>query len=82
MFPSVPSVQEKERLRTLGHCQTLVSWEDISSAKGSGTESGSVMAETAASIESHSEKLEPEVVRMLVGLAVATGVIGALVLLS
>lgn len=54
--------------------------EDMSSAKGNGT--GSVMAETAMSIKKDSEKLEPEVVRMLVGLVVATGVIGALVLLS
>lgn len=42
----------------------------------------SVVAETAASVESGFEKLEPEVARMLVGLVVATGVIGALVLLS
>lgn len=40
------------------------------------------MAETVASIQSKSEKLEPEVVRMMVGLVLATGVIGALVLLS
>lgn len=56
--------------------------EDMSSAKGSGTKTGSVMAETAGSIESDSKKLEPGVVKMLVGLVVATGVIGALVLLS
>lgn len=56
--------------------------EDMSSAKGSGTETGSVTAETATSIGSDSEKLEPEVVKMLIGLVVATGAIGALVLLS
>lgn len=54
----------------------------MSSAKGSETETASVMAGTATSTEGNSEKLEPEVVRMLVGLVVATGVIGALVLLS
>lgn len=52
----------------------------MSGARGNGTETGSVMSEIAAS--SDSEKLESEVVRMLVGLLVATGVIGALVLLS
>ena len=52
------------------------------SAKVSETERGSVVAETATSTEGNANKLEPEVVRMLVGLAVATGVIGALVLLS
>ena len=55
---------------------------NMSSAKGSRTETGSVMAETAVSIKSDSEKLEPEVVKMFVGLVIATGVIGALVLLS
>ena len=54
----------------------------MSSAKGSGTETGSVTAETTTSIGSESEKLEPEVVKMLVGLVVATGAIVALVLLS
>ena len=52
----------------------------MSSERGSGIDTKSVMAETAAS--SDSEKLEPEVVRMLIGLVVATGMIGALVLLS
>lgn len=56
--------------------------EDMSSAKGSGTGTMSMMAESAASIGSEPEKLEPEIKRMLVGLVVATGVIGALVLLS
>ena len=56
--------------------------EDRSSAKGVENGTGSVMADTAASIKNGSEKLEPEVVKMLVGLGLATGVIGALVLLS
>ena len=55
---------------------------DLSGAKGSATESKGMMAETAVTVESDSGNLEPEVVRMLVGLAVATGAIGALVLLS
>ena len=54
----------------------------MSSAKGDGTQTGSTMAEDAMSIEGDSRRLEPEVVRMLVGLVVAAGVIGALVLLS
>ena len=54
----------------------------MSSAKRCGTKKGSVTAETAMSIESDTKRLEPEVVRMLVGLVVATAVIGALVLLS
>ena len=54
----------------------------MSGEKGSGTGTMSVMAESAASIESEPEKLEPEVKTMLVGLVVATGVVGALVLLS
>lgn len=45
----------------------------MSGEKGSGS---------AVSIESEPEKLEPEVKTMLVGLVVATGVVGALVLLS
>ncbi len=56
--------------------------ENMFRAKRSGAEKGSLMAETAVTIESDPKKLEPEVVRMLVGLVVATGVIGALVLLS
>lgn len=55
---------------------------DLSGAKGRATESKGMMAETAALVENDSGNLEPEVVRMLVGLAVATGAIGALVLLS
>ena len=55
---------------------------DRSSAKGGAIESKGMMAETAVSVESDSGNVEPEVVRMLVGLAVATGAIGALVLLS
>lgn len=54
----------------------------MSSAKVSETETGSMVAETATSIEGDSNKLETEVVRMLLGLVIATGVIGALVLLS
>ena len=54
----------------------------MSGAKRSGAEKGSLMAETAVTIESDPRKLEPGVVRMLVGLVIATGVIGALVLLS
>ena len=54
----------------------------MSTAKSGGTEKGSGMAETATSIESDYEKHEPEIVRMLLGLVVATGVIGALVLWS
>ena len=54
----------------------------MSTAKSNGTEKGSRMAETATSNESDSEKIEPEIVRMLLGLVVATGVIGALVLWS
>lgn len=57
----------------------LVLRGDMSSARGGETKTGSA---TAMSVESDSKKLEPEVVRMLVGLVVATGVIGALVLLS
>ena len=45
-------------------------------------ESKGMIAETAVANQSDSGKLEPEVIRMLVGLAVATGAIGALVLLS
>lgn len=52
---------------------SLVVEEDMSGEKGSGS---------AVSIESEPEKLEPEVKTMLVGLVVATGVVGALVLLS
>lgn len=62
--------------------EALLVAENMSSARGRGIEKGSVIAETATSIESDPEKLEPEVVRMLVGLVVATGVIGALVLLT
>ena len=40
------------------------------------------MVETTVTVESDSKNFEPEVVRMLIGLAVATGVIGVLVLLS
>ena len=74
--------------RGKGGCQPLVTVEDLvlrgnmSSARGSETKTGSAMAEDAKSVEGDSKKLEPEVVRMLVGLVVATGVIGALVLLS
>lgn len=60
----------------------LLVGEIMSSAKRGGTKKGSVTAETAMSIESDTKRLEPEVVRMLVGLVVATAVIGALVLLS
>ena len=49
---------------------------------GDATESKDIMAETTVSVESDSGNFEPEVVGMLVGLAVATGAIGALVLLS
>lgn len=54
----------------------------MSSAEVSETKTGSVVAETTMSTEGDSSKIEPEIVRMFVGLAVATGVIGALVLLS
>lgn len=54
----------------------------MSSAKRRETEKGNVMANNATSIKNGTKRLEPAVVRMLVGLAVATGVIGALVLLS
>ena len=54
----------------------------MSSAKPSGTRKGSVTAESGVSIESNTKKIEPEVVNLLVGLVVATGVILALVLLS
>ena len=45
-------------------------------------EEGSMLAKTAASTEDDSEKLEPGAVRIPVGLVHASGVIGALVLLS
>ena len=54
----------------------------MSSAKRRETEEGNVMAINAESIKNGTQRLEPAVVRMLVGLAVATGVIGTLVLLS
>ena len=54
----------------------------MSSAKRGGIKKRSVTAESAVSVASDTKKIEPEVVRMLVGLVVATGVIGALVLLS
>ncbi len=76
------SIKEKQGCETLVTVEPSLVRRVMSSAKGSKTETGSVMAETAASIKSDSEKLEPEVVKMLVGLVVATGVIGALVLLS
>lgn len=63
-------------MRNTGQRENFVGWGDMSS------DTRSVVAETAASVESGFEKLEPEVARMLVGLVVATGVIGALVLLS
>lgn len=69
-------------MRNTGQRENFVGWEDMSSAKDSENDTRSVVAETAASVESGFEKLEPEVARMLVGLVVATGVIGALVLLS
>lgn len=56
--------------------------KNMSSAKVGEIETGSVVADTAMSTEGDSNKLEPEVVRMLVGLVVATAVIGALVLLG
>lgn len=69
-------------MRNAGQCENFVGWGDMSSAKDSENDTRSVVAETAASVESGFEKLEPEVARMLVGLVVATGVIGALFLLS
>ena len=70
------------RCGPLAAAEFLLSLENMSGAKRSGAEKGSLMAETAVTIESDPRKLEPGVVRMLVGLVIATGVIGALVLLS
>ena len=54
----------------------------MSIAKDGGTGARGVMAETAASVNYNSEKLEPGVVKMIVGLVIATGVIGTLFWLS
>ena len=54
----------------------------MSRVERSRIEEGSVLAETAASTENNSEKLEPGALRIPVGLVLASGVIGALVLLS
>ena len=79
---SVILVRRIRRCTQLVTVEPLLAEEAMSSAKGSGSETGSTMPEIAASHKSDSKKLEPEIVRMLVGLMVATGVIVALVLLS
>lgn len=54
----------------------------MSSAKRRETEKVNAMVNNVVSIKNGTNRLEPAVVKMLVGLVVATGVIGALVLLS
>lgn len=56
--------------------------ENMSTAKSDEFNKGNGTNINFASIEGDTMKLEPEVVRMLVGLVVATGVIGALVFLT
>lgn len=69
-------------MQNTGYCGNSVGWKDMSSVKDSKNGTRSVVAESAASMENDSEKLEPEVAKMLVGLVIATAVIGALILLS
>ena len=54
----------------------------MSTAKSRTTGNQVMSSPRSASMERDTRKLEPEVVRMLIGLVVATGVIGALILLS
>ena len=54
----------------------------MSTEKSRATDKQDMTSPHSASIELHTRKLEPEVVRMLIGLVVATGVIGVLILLS
>ena len=56
--------------------------ENMSTAKSEEINKGNGTNINFTSIEGDTRKLEPEVVRMLVGLVVATGVIGALVFLT
>ena len=79
--PSVINPKKRKACKPLATVELLVG-EIMSSAKRGGIKKGSVTAESAVSVANDTRKLEPEVVRMLVGLVVATGVIGALVLLS
>lgn len=87
-FFSTPWGRGYHLFRGGGECQPVATVEklvlkgDMSGARGGETKTGSMMAEDAMSVEGGSRKIEPEIVRMLVGLVVATGVIGALVLLS
>ena len=54
----------------------------MSTEKSRATDKQDMTSPHYASIECDTRKLEPEVVRMLIGLVVATGVIGVLILLS
>ena len=54
----------------------------MSTERNRATDKRDVTSPHSASIECDTRKLEPEVVRMLIGLMVATGVIGVLILLS
>ena len=54
----------------------------MSTERNRATDKRDVASPHSASIECDTRKLEPEVVRMLIGLVVATGVIGVLILLS
>ena len=54
----------------------------MSTEKSRATDKQDMTSLHTASIKCDTRRLEPEVVRMLIGLVVATGVIGALILLS
>ena len=54
----------------------------MSTEKSRATDKQDMTSRHSASLQCDTWKLEPEVVRMLIGLVVATGVIGALILLS
>lgn len=54
----------------------------MSTEKSRATDKLDMTSPHSASIECDTRRLEPEVVRMLIGLVVATGVIGALIFLS